>query len=91
MFFFAKTLTIGQMQGKYQLQVMGGGVGHTVHEDTPQRVAELLSDFVKRNQITKMYNLNKKLKMKAYQKVIENQKNANNNENNNDNNNVKKE
>ena len=59
-----KPLTIGQMQGKYQLAVMGGGVGHTVHEDSPQRVAEKIVTFVERNQFVKMWKLNKKLMMK---------------------------
>ncbi|KZT19621.1 hypothetical protein NEOLEDRAFT_1141737 [Neolentinus lepideus HHB14362 ss-1] len=27
-----KPLMIGQMQGKFQLAVVGGGVGHCVHE-----------------------------------------------------------
>ena len=60
-----KPLTIGQMQGKYQLAVMGGGVGHTVHEDSPQRVAEKIGHFVERNQFVKMWKLNKKLLFKS--------------------------
>jgi len=59
-----KTLTIGQMQGKYELCVMGHGVGHTIHEDTPDRVAEKIIHFVERNQFEKMWALNKKFKLK---------------------------
>ena len=59
-----KTLTIGQMQGKYELGVMGQGVGHTVHEDAPDRVAEKVTHFVERNQFEKMWALNKKFKLK---------------------------
>ena len=59
-----KPLTIGQMQGKYQLSVMGNGVGHTVHEDSPQRVAEKIVHFVQRNQFEKLWKLNKKNALK---------------------------
>ncbi|OJA08331.1 hypothetical protein AZE42_07215 [Rhizopogon vesiculosus] len=45
------TLMVGQMQGKFWLEVMAGsGVGHLVHEDDPTRLAEILSDFWKRNE-----------------------------------------
>ncbi|KDQ09944.1 hypothetical protein BOTBODRAFT_178673 [Botryobasidium botryosum FD-172 SS1] len=43
-----KTLMIGQMQGKFQLVVLGD-VGHMLHEDDPERVAEVLVEFWKRN------------------------------------------
>ena len=43
-----RDLTVGQMQGKFQMQVLPQ-VGHTVHEDSPDRVAELLASFLIRN------------------------------------------
>ena len=39
---------MGQMQGKFQMQVLPQ-VGHTVHEDSPDRVAEFLASFLVRN------------------------------------------
>ncbi|CAI7676012.1 unnamed protein product [Penicillium manginii] len=43
-----KELIIGQMQGKYQLQVFPEA-GHFLHEDQPARTAQVLVDFYKRN------------------------------------------
>ncbi|KIJ62961.1 hypothetical protein HYDPIDRAFT_135455 [Hydnomerulius pinastri MD-312] len=44
-------LMVGQMQGKFWLEVMSGrGVGHLVHEDDPTRLAEILCEFWKRNE-----------------------------------------
>ena len=43
-----RDLTVGQMQGKFQMQVLPQ-VGHTVHEDSPDRVAEVLAGFLVRN------------------------------------------
>ncbi|KAH7884869.1 Alpha/Beta hydrolase protein [Phlebopus sp. FC_14] len=44
-------LMVGQMQGKFWLEVMSErGVGHLVHEDDPTRLAEILSEFWKRNE-----------------------------------------
>ena len=43
-----KPLTIGQMQGKYQLHVIPDA-GHFVHEDVPGRVANVVADFYRRN------------------------------------------
>lgn len=43
-----KELMIGQMQGKYQLQVLPEA-GHFIHEDQPARTAQILVDFYKRN------------------------------------------
>lgn len=43
-----KALMIGQMQGKFQLVVLAD-VGHMLHEDDPERVAEVLVEFWKRN------------------------------------------
>ncbi|KAL2114427.1 hypothetical protein VUR80DRAFT_7115 [Thermomyces stellatus] len=41
-------LTIGQMQGKYALQVFPEA-GHFIHEDLPDKTAMLLVDFYRRN------------------------------------------
>ena len=43
-----KDLMIGQMQGKFQLVVLPEA-GHFVQEDVPERTAELLIEFFKRN------------------------------------------
>ncbi|MCJ1484405.1 Protein phosphatase methylesterase 1, partial [Schaereria dolodes] len=43
-----KELMIGQMQGKYQLQVFPDA-GHFIHEDLPEKAAMVLADFYKRN------------------------------------------
>ncbi|KAI9720364.1 MAG: Protein phosphatase methylesterase 1 [Candelaria pacifica] len=43
-----KELMIGQMQGKYQLQVFPDA-GHFIHEDLPEKTAISLVDFYKRN------------------------------------------
>lgn len=45
-----RDLMVGQMQGKYQLQVLQD-VGHCLHEDAPDRTAALLVDFWKRNEV----------------------------------------
>ena len=44
-----KTLMIGQMQGKFKLEVFAN-VGHNVQEDDPSRFAESLLSFWNRNQ-----------------------------------------
>ncbi|EKM57884.1 uncharacterized protein PHACADRAFT_251781 [Phanerochaete carnosa HHB-10118-sp] len=46
-----KELMIGQMQGKYQLVVVSN-VGHILHEDDPERLAEVLVEFWRRNERT---------------------------------------
>uniref|UniRef100_A0A336LLI3 Protein phosphatase methylesterase 1 n=1 Tax=Culicoides sonorensis TaxID=179676 RepID=A0A336LLI3_CULSO len=43
-----KTLTVGQMQGKFQMQVLAR-CGHAVHEDLPHDVAEVVGSFMLRN------------------------------------------
>ncbi|TVY71279.1 Protein phosphatase methylesterase [Lachnellula suecica] len=43
-----KELTIGQMQGKYALQVFPEA-GHFIHEDLPEKTAMVIVDFYKRN------------------------------------------
>lgn len=46
-------LTIGQMQGKYALQVFTEA-GHFVHEDLPEKTAMALVDFHRRNDRTSL-------------------------------------
>ncbi|KAG6001817.1 putative carboxyl methyl esterase [Claviceps maximensis] len=41
-------MTIGQMQGKYALQVFADA-GHFIHEDLPEQTATSLCDFFRRN------------------------------------------
>ncbi|XP_070553572.1 protein phosphatase methylesterase 1-like [Ptychodera flava] len=43
-----RELTIGQMQGKFQMQVLPQ-CGHAVHEDAPDKVAEALAAFMVRH------------------------------------------
>lgn len=46
-----KTLTVGQMQGRFQMQVLAR-CGHSVHEDLPHDVAEVVGSFMLRNRFT---------------------------------------
>ncbi|KAG8932190.1 Protein with carboxyl methyl esterase activity [Tulasnella sp. 418] len=48
-----KTLMIGQMQGKFQLEVLPD-VGHMLHEDNPDRIASLLVEFWRRNDVIRL-------------------------------------
>lgn len=43
-----RTLTVGQMQGRFQMQVLAR-CGHAVHEDRPHEVAEVISGYLIRN------------------------------------------
>ncbi|XP_064787050.1 protein phosphatase methylesterase 1-like [Oncorhynchus masou masou] len=43
-----RDLTIGQMQGKFMMQVLPPS-GHAVHEDTPDKVADALASFLFRH------------------------------------------
>ncbi|XP_064636117.1 protein phosphatase methylesterase 1-like [Lineus longissimus] len=43
-----KELTIGQMQGKFQMQVLPQ-CGHAVHEDVPEKVADVIAAFITRH------------------------------------------
>ena len=45
---FERDLTVGQMQGKFQMQVLPQA-DHAVHEDIPDRIAEFLTTFLTRN------------------------------------------
>ncbi|XP_049847292.1 protein phosphatase methylesterase 1 isoform X1 [Schistocerca gregaria] len=40
-----KELMVGQMQGKFQLQVLGQ-CGHAVHEDVPEKLADIMASFM---------------------------------------------
>jgi len=46
-----KALTIGQMQGKFQMQILAK-CGHMVHEDVPDKVAEIITTFLLRQKLT---------------------------------------
>lgn len=50
-----KKLTIGQMQGKFQLQVLAR-TGHAVHEDQPAHVAETIGSYLIRNRFAQPKN-----------------------------------
>ncbi|KAJ8882960.1 hypothetical protein PR048_014799 [Dryococelus australis] len=43
-----RDLTVGQMQGKFQMQVLPQ-CGHAVHEDVPDKVAEVVASFLVRH------------------------------------------
>ncbi|KAI8761823.1 protein phosphatase methylesterase 1 isoform X1 [Biomphalaria glabrata] len=45
-----KDLTIGQMQGKFQMNLLPQ-CGHAVHEDVPDRVADVLANFMIRHRV----------------------------------------
>lgn len=45
------TLTVGQMQGKFQLQVLARS-GHAIHEDQPQQVADIIAGFLVKQKLT---------------------------------------
>ena len=47
-----RDLTIGQMQGKFQMQVLPQA-GHAVHEDAPEKMAEAMATFLIRNKFAK--------------------------------------
>ena len=44
-----KDLTIGQMQGKFQMKVLPAG--HAIHEDEPQKTCEAVDEFIQRFKI----------------------------------------
>lgn len=43
-----RNLTVGQMQGKFQMQILPQA-GHAVHEDVPEKMAEVMATFLIRN------------------------------------------
>ncbi|MBN3322912.1 PPME1 methylesterase, partial [Atractosteus spatula] len=54
-----RDLTIGQMQGKFMMQVLPP-CGHAVHEDTPDKVAEALASFMIRQKFAEARSGNKR-------------------------------
>lgn len=46
-----KELTVGQMQGKFQMKVLTR-CGHAVHEDSPEEVARVVASFLLRHRLT---------------------------------------
>jgi len=51
-------LTIGQMQGKFQMEIFPE-CGHLMNEDAPEKLAAVLNDFYNRNKrfIPKRFNI----------------------------------
>ncbi|VFQ61405.1 unnamed protein product [Cuscuta campestris] len=47
-----RSLTIGQMQGKFQMVVVRH-TGHTIQEDAPNEFADLILNFISRNRISR--------------------------------------
>ena len=47
-----RDLTVGQMQGKFQMQILPQA-GHAVHEDVPDKVSDIISTFLVRNKFAK--------------------------------------
>ncbi len=45
-----RDLTVGQMQGKFQMHVVPKS-GHAVHEDAPEQVAECIASFLVRHKL----------------------------------------
>lgn len=52
-----KTLLVGQMQGKFQLEIVRNTV-HAIQEDQPKQLASLIVTFVNRN--LQVYNISRK-------------------------------
>lgn len=50
-----KELMVGQMQGKFQMQVLPQ-CGHAVHEDSPENVADAIANFMIRYKFTEAIN-----------------------------------
>lgn len=51
-----KDLMVGQMQGKFQMQILPL-CGHAVHEDAPEDVADAISNFMIRYKFTHAIDL----------------------------------
>lgn len=45
-----KELMVGQMQGQFQMVVLSK-VGHSLHEDNPEQVADAISTFLIRHRL----------------------------------------
>ncbi|KPI90876.1 hypothetical protein ABL78_0109 [Leptomonas seymouri] len=58
-----KALTVAQMQGKFQFEVMGNGCGHYVMDDATAMLAAKVCRFVKRNEVLvqKLQQLNMRI------------------------------
>ncbi|CAF0821768.1 unnamed protein product [Didymodactylos carnosus] len=50
-----RDLTVGQMQGKFQMKLVQQS-GHAVHEDAPDKVAHALASFLVRNKLVQPLN-----------------------------------
>ncbi|KAG8227533.1 hypothetical protein J437_LFUL008405 [Ladona fulva] len=58
-----KALTVGQMQGKFQMQVLPK-CGHAVHEDVPDKVSDVVATFLVRHKFaTPTANFNRSVVM----------------------------
>ena len=44
-------MTVGQMQGKFQMQILAK-VGHTIQEDDPDTVAQTVATYLIRNRFS---------------------------------------
>lgn len=51
-------LTIAQMQGKFQVKLVQG-TGHTIQEDSPEEVANVISEFIERNRFPHFFAMRK--------------------------------
>lgn len=49
-----RALTVGQMQGKFQMQVLAR-CGHAVHEDRPHEVADVIAGYMIRNKFAEAF------------------------------------
>jgi protein phosphatase methylesterase 1 len=58
-----KALTVAQMQGKFQFEIIGNGCGHHVMDDATATVAAKVRRFVKRNEVLaqKLRLMNKRI------------------------------
>lgn len=52
-----KDMTVGQMQGKFQMLVLPQ-VGHAIQEDSPEKVAEAIANFLVRNRLAESKDSN---------------------------------
>ncbi len=52
-----RDLTVGQMQGKFQMHVVPKS-GHAVHEDAPEKVADCIASFLIRNKLVEAIDEN---------------------------------
>jgi len=52
-----KDMTVGQMQGKFQMLVLPQ-VGHAIQEDSPDKVAEAIANFLVRNRMAESKDSN---------------------------------